>query len=76
LLQWAVGCLAGKQGTKVCPSEDEYHRCSEEWTSTLLPQLLQEYIYDPEDIYNADETGLYYRGTLDGSLCSVAQRKP
>ena len=49
---------------------------SEEWTSTLLPQLLQEYIYDPEDIYNADETGLYCRGTLDGSLCSVTQRKP
>ena len=36
------------------------------WTSTVLPQLLQE--YDPEDVYNADETGLYYQATPDGSL--------
>ena len=40
---------------------------AEEWMSTVLPQLLNE--YDPEDIYNADETGLYYRATPDGSLC-------
>ena len=40
---------------------------AEEWISTVLPQLLQE--YEPEDIYNADETGLYYRATPDGSLC-------
>ena len=40
---------------------------AEEWMSTILPQLLNE--YDPEDIYNANETGLYYRATLDGSLC-------
>ena len=40
---------------------------AEEWTSTILSQPLQE--YNPEDISNADETGLYYRATPDGSLC-------
>ncbi|KAI6646221.1 Tigger transposable element-derived protein 4 [Oopsacas minuta] len=37
------------------------------WVSTVLPQLLQE--HTPENIHNADETGLYYRATLDSSLC-------
>ena len=40
---------------------------AEFWVSTVLPQLLQE--YTPENIYNADETGLYYRATPDSSLC-------
>ena len=40
---------------------------AQEWQSTTLPQLLLE--YRPDDIYNADETGLYYRATPDGSLC-------
>jgi hypothetical protein len=35
------------------------------WTETL-PQLLEK--YDAGDVYNADETGLYYRATPDGSL--------
>ena len=40
---------------------------AEEWTSTILSQLLQE--YNPEDISNVDERGLYYRATQDGFLC-------
>ena len=40
---------------------------AELWVSTVLPQLLLEYI--PENIYNADEIGLYYRATPDSSLC-------
>ena len=40
---------------------------SEEWISSGLPELLGK--YRPNDVYNADETGLYYRATPDGSLC-------
>ena len=36
------------------------------WKDTRLPQILQE--YKPEDIYNADETGLFYRLQPDKSL--------
>ena len=42
-------------------------KSAEEWTSTILPGLLEE--YRPSEVYNADETGLYYRATPDGSLC-------
>ena len=34
---------------------------------SVLSELLRE--YNPADIYNADETGMYYRATPDGSLC-------
>ena len=40
---------------------------AEVWKSTKLPELLSE--YNPCDIYNADETALYYRATPDNSLC-------
>ena len=40
---------------------------AEEWESTVLPGLLEE--YRPNEVYNADETGLYYRATPDGSFC-------
>ena len=40
---------------------------AEEWASTVLPGLLEE--YRPNEVYNADETGLYYRATPDGSFC-------
>ena len=36
------------------------------WQSTLLPQLLEE--FSPEDIYNTDETGLFYQMQPDKSL--------
>ena len=45
---------------------------AEEWMSIVFPQLLRE--YKPDDIYNADETGLYYRATPDGSLCYAYQQ--
>ena len=32
---------------------------TQEWTSISLPALLSE--FEPEDIYNADETGLFYK---------------
>ena len=40
---------------------------AEVWKSTKIHELLSE--YNPCDIYNADETGLYYRATPDNSLC-------
>ncbi|VVC37159.1 DDE superfamily endonuclease domain,Homeobox domain-like,HTH CenpB-type DNA-binding domain [Cinara cedri] len=40
---------------------------ADEWKLTKLPQILAK--ISLEDIYNADETGLYYRATPDGSLC-------
>ena len=39
---------------------------AEKWMSIVFPQLLRE--YKPDDIYNADDTGLYYLATPDGSL--------
>ena len=40
---------------------------AEVWKSIKIPELLRQ--YNPYDIYNADETGLYYRATPDNSLC-------
>ena len=40
---------------------------AEQWLSTRLPELLQE--LQDIDIFNADETGLFYRATPDGTLC-------
>ncbi|XP_035212025.1 tigger transposable element-derived protein 6-like [Stegodyphus dumicola] len=40
---------------------------SEQWKTTKIPTFLENFCAD--DIYNADETGLYYRATPDGSLC-------
>ncbi|XP_035218763.1 tigger transposable element-derived protein 6-like [Stegodyphus dumicola] len=39
---------------------------TEDLKSTKLPEFLERFSAD--DIYNADETGLYYRATLDASL--------
>lgn len=39
---------------------------AEEWKLTKLPELLAKFSAD--DIYNADETGLLYRATPNGSL--------
>lgn len=38
-----------------------------EWSLAKLPEILKK--ISPQDIYNADETGLFYRATPDGSLC-------
>jgi hypothetical protein len=38
----------------------------EKWESTKLPNLLQKFC--PDDIYNADETGLFYHTMPDSSL--------
>jgi hypothetical protein len=42
---------------------------AERWKSTKLPNLLQKFCAC--DIYNADETGMFYPATPDGSLSYV-----
>lgn len=39
---------------------------AEHWKNNVLPQILLD--YNPDDIYNADETGMYYRAIPDGTL--------
>ena len=46
--------------------QDADTEAAEDWRSCVLPELLL--TYGPDDIYNADETGLYYRATPDGTL--------
>ncbi|XP_041347231.1 tigger transposable element-derived protein 4-like [Gigantopelta aegis] len=41
---------------------------ADNWSKTVLPEILQK--YKAEDIYNADETGLYYRALPDGTLAA------
>ena len=36
---------------------------AQRWIEETLPQILS--VFDPEDVYNADETGLYFRGLPD-----------
>jgi transposase len=36
------------------------------WITTVLPEMLR--CYPPQDVYNCDETGVYYRATPDGTL--------
>lgn len=38
---------------------------------TVLPELIHD--YKPEDIYNCDKTGLYYRAVPDGTLASKSE---
>ena len=40
---------------------------AEEWMSRRMPVIIEN--FDPDQIYNADETGLFYRATPDGTLC-------
>jgi hypothetical protein len=40
---------------------------AEKWKAEVLPQLLQS--FEAEDVYNADQTALFYCATPDGSLC-------
>ena len=52
-----------------CPADEA---AAENWLMNKLPKLLEEF---PEtDIFNADETGLFYRATPDSSLCFVKEQ--
>lgn len=46
--------------------KDADSQAAEHWTTRVLPELLQKYTED--DVYNADEAGIYYRALPDGTL--------
>ena len=47
-------------------SKDADTTAADNWVSNVLPGLLRD--YDANDIYNADETALYFRALPDGTL--------
>ncbi|XP_052071173.1 tigger transposable element-derived protein 4-like [Mytilus californianus] len=53
---------------KKCHGEkkDADTEAADDWVTNVLPEILMN--YNPDDIYNADETGLYYRAIPDGTL--------
>ena len=46
--------------------QDADPHAADTWTSTVLPNILE--AYAPCDVYNADETGIYFRALPDGTL--------
>jgi hypothetical protein len=60
-------CRHDTKFKKAHGEKDSADVCAEEWKSKKVPELLQKFYAD--DIYSADETGLFYRVTPDGSLC-------
>jgi hypothetical protein len=45
---------------------------ADHWGTNVLPNLLE--TYQPQDIYNADETGLYYRTLPDSTLTQKTEQ--
>lgn len=43
--------------------KDADTNAAEHWKNNVLPQILLD--YNPDDIYNADETVMYYRAIPD-----------
>ena len=63
------GFASGRPGTALSfkkPTKDADFVAADTWTSTVLAELLCE--YSPRDIYNADETGIYFRAVPDGFM--------
>lgn len=46
--------------------KDTDTNAAEDGKNNMLPQFLLD--YEPQDIYNADETGLYHKAISDGTL--------
>ena len=57
--------IAGEEGSV---SEEKLH----DWTFKQLPDLLEE--FSPDDIFNADETGLFWKCLPDKSLSLKGER--
>lgn len=49
------------------------HDGAEKWVKNVLPGIIEK--YDPNDIFNADESGLFYKATPSGTL-AVAGTQP
>jgi hypothetical protein len=73
LKQQMVGCLDGNVGMILNSGKHTAKKDSadvvgaEEWKSKEVPELRQKCCAD--DIYSADETGLFFLATPDGSVC-------
>jgi len=53
--------------------QDADFAASEKWLKEVLPDLLQ--AYSPNDVFNSDETGVFFRGMANRSMVS-ANEKP
>ena len=53
-------------------SADADLKSAEKWLSDVLPNLIQD--WSPEDIYNCDETGLFYRALPDGTYALKGEK--
>ena len=51
---------------------DADYDSAEMWTSTVLSDVLE--IFEPRNIYNADETETYYRALPDGTLTLATEK--
>lgn len=47
-------------------SNDADHEAAENFTQNILPSMIEN--YEPEDIFNADESGLFYKALPSGTL--------
>lgn len=45
---------------------------AQSWTRNVLPDLLDEYL--PSNVFNADETAMYFRATPDGTLAQRGEK--
>lgn len=51
--------------------KDADEPAAERWITDVLPELIRN--YKPEDIYNCDETGIYYRAMPEGTLAQKSE---
>ena len=51
--------------------KDAYEPAAEQWIRDVLPELVKN--YKPENIYNCDETGIYYRAMPEGTLAQKSE---
>jgi hypothetical protein len=52
--------------------KDSDFTAADHWVTNVLPNLLE--TYQPQDKYNADEKGLYYRTLPDGTLTQKTEQ--
>ena len=52
--------------------QDADGAAADTWSQTVVPQILE--AYAPADVYNADETGIYFRALPDGTLALATEK--
>ena len=51
--------------------KDADEPAADRWVADVLPELLKN--YKPDDVYNCDETGIYYRAMPEGTLAQKSE---